>query len=91
MLRVREPSLSGNWEVVFGVREPRLCLALWSYLISRLGNDTRGALKKGGYRALAVRWTWGGGGGGSRLGPCPAVSQGPPAGGGCGPQRCLSF
>lgn len=85
-----EPSLSGDWEVVFGVRERKVCLAVWSHLASELGSDTRSALKKGGYRSLAVRWTRGGGGA-SRLGPCPAASQGPPAGGGCGPQRCLSF
>lgn len=68
-----EPSLSGNWEVVFGVRERRVCLAVWSYLDFELGSDTWSALKKGGYRALAVRWTRGGGGA-SRLGPCPAAS-----------------
>lgn len=27
----------------------------WSYLVSELGSDTRGAFKKGGYRAMAVR------------------------------------
>lgn len=37
-------------KVVFGVRERRVCLAVWSYLVSELGNGTWGpgtVLQKG--------------------------------------------
>lgn len=91
MPRVREPSLSGDWKWNLGSGNGESAWLSGVYLVAELGSDTKGgALKRGGYRAMACGG-WGVAGEASCLGPCPAASQGPPAGGGCGPQRCLSF
>lgn len=60
---VGDPSFSGDWELVFGVRERIICLAVWSYLVSELGNGTGGPGILKGVGTLAVRRTWWGAGG----------------------------
>lgn len=61
---VGDPSLgTGKWCLDW-VRERIICLAVWSHLVSELGNPpgVRGlTVPRGGYRALAVRRTWCGG------------------------------